>query len=164
VKVDVAHISSRGNERSRRRVKQRRMEGSERLEGRSLASAASPRVGDLQTASRLETRLLELSSIASSRDTPTHLLFIHFLFPLHQLHIIKTRPHCNMDRSLDEIISERPVWQRHTYPLACTIAHCSSSSAAVVAAVALDADPTDAPLLLPEDLAGRKVPEMASER
>jgi hypothetical protein len=30
--------------------------------------------------------------------------------------------------------------------------------------VALDADPTDAPLLLPEDLAGRKVPEMASER
>jgi hypothetical protein len=93
-----------------------------------------------------------------------HLLFIHLLYPLHQLHIIKTRPHCNMDRSLDEIISERPVWQRHTYPLACTIAHCSSSSAAVVAAVALDADPTDAPLLLPEDLAGRKVPEMASER
>ena len=70
-----------------------------------------------------------------------------------------------MDRSLDEIISERPVRQRHTTTIACTNAHYSSSSAAVVA---LDADPTDAPLLLPEALAETetetKAPETVSER
>jgi hypothetical protein len=35
---------------------------------------------------------------------------------------------------------------------------------AAVAATAVDADPTDALLLLPEDLAEKKVPETASER
>ena len=73
-----------------------------------------------------------------------------------------------MDRSLDEIISERPVRQSRDAPNTCTIAHYSSSSAAVAAAVALDADPTDAPLLLLEDLAGTeietKAPETVSER
>ena len=70
-----------------------------------------------------------------------------------------------MDRSLDEIISERPVRQRHFDLLPCTIAHYSSSSAVVAAAVAVDVDLTDAPLrLLPEDLAETKAPETASER
>ena len=58
-----------------------------------------------------------------------------------------------MDRSLDEIISERPVRQRHATSLTCANAHYPSSSAAVATAAAVDVDPTDAPLLLPEDLA-----------
>ena len=73
-----------------------------------------------------------------------------------------------MDRSLDEIISERPVRQRHATSLACTIAHYPSSSAAVATVAAVDVGPTDAPLLLPEDLAETetemRAPETVSER
>jgi len=69
-----------------------------------------------------------------------------------------------MDRSLDEIISERPVRQRHTASPARTIANYSFSSAAVAAAADLDADQTDAPLPLHEDLAETKARETVSER
>jgi hypothetical protein len=71
-----------------------------------------------------------------------------------------------MDRSLDEIISERPVSQRLDTPITCTIANYSFSSVVAATVAALDADPTDAPLLLPEDLAETetKVPETVSER
>jgi hypothetical protein len=69
-----------------------------------------------------------------------------------------------MDRSLDEIISERPVSSK-TISLSWTIAHyLTSNVAAAAVATAVDADPTDALLPLPEDLAEKKAPETASER
>lgn len=69
-----------------------------------------------------------------------------------------------MDRSLDEIISERPVRQRLHYFLQWTIAHDITSNA--VAATAVDADLTDGLLPLPGHLAEteKNTPETASER
>lgn len=115
---------------------------------------------------RLDSKTRGISLALHPRETtpPSPFLFFHTI-QLIQTHTTKTRPSPNMDRSLDEIISERPVWQRHITPLACTIAHSSSSSAAVAAVAAVDADLTDALLLLPpEDLAETKAPETASER
>ena len=106
-----------------------------------------------------------LFGIACSRDNtnPNTCSFTLSIFT--KSHPIWTRPDFIMDRSLDEIISERPVRQRHATTIACTNAHCPSSSAAVVALVA---DPIDAPLPLPEDLVETetetKAPETASER
>lgn len=70
-----------------------------------------------------------------------------------------------MDRSLDEIISERPVRQSNAHHIvAAWLTYHSSAVAAAAAAV--DVDPTDA--LLPEDLAETtaetKAPETALER
>jgi hypothetical protein len=117
---------------------------------------------------RLDEPRLEMNSLAftSSRDdcNPTSFPFIpssHHNKP----HATNSRLYSRMDRSLDEIISERPVRQRHPASLRCTIADYSSSSAVVAAAAAVDVDPTDALLLLlPEDLAETKAPETASER
>lgn len=68
-----------------------------------------------------------------------------------------------MDRSLDEIISERPVRQSNAHHIVAALLTDHSSAAA---AVAVGVGPTDA--LLPEDLAETtaetRAPETALER
>lgn len=66
-----------------------------------------------------------------------------------------------MDRSLDEIISERPVRQRFITSMHRILTNSPCSSAV---AAAVDAEMTDAAALLHEDLAETQVPQKASER
>ena len=67
-----------------------------------------------------------------------------------------------MDRSLDEIISERPVRQRSATSMHRILTDSLRSSAVV--AVVVDVETTDVALLLLEDLAETQVPQKASER
>lgn len=66
-----------------------------------------------------------------------------------------------MDRSLDEIISERPVRQSYASSMHRILTYSLDSSAV---AVVVDAEMTGAALLLLEDLAETQAPQKASER
>ena len=113
----------------------------------------------LELETRVNTPAYTAHHLRQSR--PRLLLFSHF-FELFQAdtHIPRRIP-CKMDRSLDEIISERPVRRRCPTSINRTLTDSPLSNA--VAVTAADVDLTDAPLPL-EDLAETQAPQKASER